>query len=130
MKKVLIALGLDMRPIFAFAQNQNNGAFEAGGGLNSSADGLVTFGGTLTKVANALIPFLLAVAVVVFIYGVIKYILAEAAEDKSVARGYIIYGIIGIAVIVSLFGLIKLLQGTDGIDPSAKVNIPQFPTTQ
>ena len=123
MKKFLIGLGIAALPSVTFASNT------IGANLNDTSTGLLSFVQTLTKIANALIPFLLAIAVVVFIYGIIKYILANGAEDKAVARGYIIYGIIGIAVIVSLFGLIKLLQGAVGVDGSETVNIPQFPSS-
>ncbi len=117
MKKYLIALGLALTPAVTFAQ---------GGGLDDATDGLADIVGNLTDAANALIPFFLAIAVVVFIYGIIKFILATGAEDKAAARGYIIYGIIGIAVIVSLFGVIRLLQSTFGIEPDAEPIIPQF----
>jgi hypothetical protein len=124
MKKFLIALTLAASPSLAFAVSG-----DITSNLNSTGNGLLGFVHVLTKIANALIPFLLAIAVVVFIYGIIKYILANGAEDKAVARGYIIYGIIGIAVIVSLFGLIRLLQGTVGIDGNETVNVPQFPAS-
>ncbi len=120
MKKYLFALGtlgLALAPAVTFAQD---------GGLEDATSGLADIVGNLTDAANALIPFFLAIAVVVFIYGVIKYILATGADDKAAARGYIIYGIIGIAVIVSLFGVIKLLQSTFGIEADAEAAIPQF----
>ena len=122
MKKYLISLSAVLFPAVAFGQTT------VADNLNNTGSGLLSFVKTLTQIANALIPFLLAIAVVVFIYGIIKFILANGAEDKAVARGYIIYGIIGIAVIVSIFGLIKLLQGTVGISGSETVNVPQFKT--
>ena len=70
---------------------------------------------SLTGAVNAVIPFLVAIAVVVFIYGVIKYVLASGPEDKAASRSLIIYGIIGIAVILSIFGLVKLVQSTFGL---------------
>jgi hypothetical protein len=119
MKKFLFAVGLTLSPVIALAQRR-------GGGLNEATSGLANIIYNLTDAANALIPFFLAIAVVVFIYGVITFILATGADDKSKARNYIIYGIIGIAVIVSLFGVIKLLQSTFGIDANADAPIPQF----
>jgi TM2 domain-containing membrane protein YozV len=120
MKKYLISLSVLLLPAIASAQNG------VGYNLNNTATGLESLVKTLTNIANAMIPFLLAVAVVVFIYGVIRFILANGAEDKALARNYIIYGIIGIAVIVSLFGLITLLQGAVGINGTETVKYPQF----
>lgn len=124
MKKFLIGVSAlaALVPALAFADVPQ--------GLQNTASGLTDFVKSLTDAANALIPFFLAIAVVVFIYGVIKFILATGAEDKAVARGFIIYGIIGIAVIVSLFGIIKLLQRTVGISSfdNSTVDVPQFQT--
>jgi hypothetical protein len=115
MKKFLASAALFLFPVIAFGQT-----------LEAATGRLPNIINNLTRAANALIPFFLAIAVVVFIYGVIKYILATGADDKAVARGYIIYGIIGIAVIVSLFGLIRLLQNFVGLTGSETVRVPQF----
>lgn len=120
MKKFLVALVVTLLPGVALA-----GA-DATTQLQTTTGGFITIVDNLTDVANALIPFFLAIAVVVFIYGVIKFILATGADDKAAARGYIIWGIIGIAVIVSLFGIIQLLQNLVGVDAGADAAIPQF----
>mgnify|MGYP000894841768 CR=1 FL=1 len=85
---------------------------------------------SLIYIVNLLIPFFLAIAVLVFIYGLIKYVLqAGESEARKEARGCIIYGIIGIAVIMSVFGLVKLLQNTLDIqnDNPTGGDIPQVP---
>jgi hypothetical protein len=123
MKKFLVGAVVFLMPALALAAAPTGNET-----LTDSTNGFVNVVDNLTSAANALIPFFLAIAVVVFIYGVIKYILVTGAEEKSAARGYIIYGIIGIAVIISLFGVIKLLQNTLGIQDNASVTIPQFDT--
>ncbi|MCC2630675.1 MAG: hypothetical protein K0S38_484 [Candidatus Paceibacter sp.] len=115
MKKFLAGAVVFLLPVVALAQSVETGVGKLPALVN-----------TLTNAANSLIPFFLAIAVVVFIYGVIKYILATGAEDKAAARGYIIYGIIGIAVIISLFGLIRLLQSFFGLTGAETVKYPQF----
>lgn len=104
MKKILVGIGTFMLPSLALAQS-----------IDQSANSATQAVGSLTRVVNAVIPFFLAIAVVVFIYGVIKYVISAGVEDRAAARGYIIYGIIGIAVILSIFGLAKLLQNAFGI---------------
>lgn len=73
----------------------------------------------LTDVVNALIPFFLAIAVVVFIYGVIKYIFQPGEESRKEARSYIIWGIIAMAVILAIFGLAKLVLNLVGVTPDS-----------
>jgi hypothetical protein len=50
-------------------------------------------------------------AVVVFLYGVFKFMRAEG-EDKQKGREFIFWGIIGIFVMISLWGLVAILQNT------------------
>ena len=68
--------------------------------------------GTIIK---SLVPLLMAIATVVFIWGVITYVMAKEDEDKSKARNKIIYGIIGLAVIVAMWGLVSIVTNTFGI---------------
>jgi hypothetical protein len=72
---------------------------------------------SLTQVINALIPFFIGIAVLVFIYGIIKYVLSGGDEGaRKEARNYMIFGIIGIFVMVSVWGLVNLLTGTFELD--------------
>jgi predicted membrane channel-forming protein YqfA (hemolysin III family) len=123
MKKVLIGAS-----VVAGFLSLSTVALAAGAtvAINDTASGFVTIVSTLTSIANALIPFLFAIAVVVFIYGIIRYILARGSEEKVSARGYIIWGIVGIAVIASLFGIINLLQNAFGVSTS---QLPLTPPT-
>jgi hypothetical protein len=104
MKKILIgvsALAALVLPNLAFAQLD----------LSSLTDSI----STLTAAVNALVPLGLAVAVIVFIYGIIAYLLAKKPDDQKAARGYIVWGIIGIAVILAVLGLAKLLTSLTGV---------------
>ncbi len=61
------------------------------------------------------IPVLFSMAIVAFLYGVQKYILAGASEDKvKEGRDMMIYGIIGLAVMFSVWGLVRLVINTVG----------------
>ena len=61
---------------------------------------------------NSIIPILIALGVVYFIWGVVQYFIGGGEEAKKKGRDRIIYGIIGLAVIVSLAGLINLVVST------------------
>ena len=60
---------------------------------------------------NALIGLFITLAIVVFFWGLIRYILA-AGEDKKNALQIMFYGVITIFVMVSIWGIIRLLQST------------------
>jgi TRAP-type C4-dicarboxylate transport system permease small subunit len=69
-----------------------------------------------TDVLDRLIPILIIIATIVFIWGVIQYITAGADEEKRAgARNLIIYALIGIFVIIAVFGIVKLLQDFFGV---------------
>ncbi len=77
---------------------------------------------------NTLIPILMAIAVVVFLWGIVKYITAGGdAEKEKAARGYIIYGLIGITVMVAIWGFVAFILSTLGINPNASINAPAMP---
>ena len=85
---------------------------------------------TLTDIVNIVSPVLMSVAVAVFLYGVVKYIIAAGDADKEkTARGYIIYGIIGLFVMVAFWGLVTVLSDTFNLGgESSSITLPALPT--
>ena len=74
---------------------------------------------------NDVVPVLLGIAVVVFIWGVIRYITAgESDEKRKAGRNLMIYGIIAIFVIVSIWGLVAILQELTGTTGGVIPTIP------
>jgi hypothetical protein len=71
---------------------------------------------TLLDILQLVIPFLSAVAIAFFVYGVIKYITAAGdVEKQKSAKGYILYGIIGLFVLVAFWALVTVLTSTFGL---------------
>ena len=60
---------------------------------------------------NALIGLFITLAIVVFFWGLIKYLWAQG-EDKTEGLSIMFYGVIAIFVMVSIWGIIRLLQNT------------------
>ena len=60
---------------------------------------------------NALIGLFITLAIVVFFWGLIQYLL-KAGEEKSKGLSIMFYGVIAIFVMVSIWGIIRLLQST------------------
>lgn len=84
------------------------------------------FKGLLKKIRldilDPLVGFLIAVGVIIFLIGVVKYIKSGDNEDeRKKGREFMIYGIIGLFVMVSIWGLVALLIDTFGIYPDKTI---------
>ncbi|MFC1756893.1 hypothetical protein ACFLZC_01915 [Patescibacteria group bacterium] len=79
------------------------------------------------NVVDAIIPLFMAIAVAVFLWGIIKYITSGGdAEKEKAARGYIIYGLIGMFVLVSFWGIIAFLSNAFGVDEAGTGSFADF----
>lgn len=91
--------------------------------------------GILYKIHNLLnliVPALVALGVVYFVWGVVRYVIADGEEAKKKGRDAMIFGIIGLAAIVSLWGLVTILQTTFGLAnvPAPSLEPLEIPTSQ
>ena len=69
----------------------------------------------LKNIVQFVISLLMTVAIAIFIYGVVLFIAAAGNEEKiKSAKGYIIYGILGLFVLVAFWGLVAVLSDTFG----------------
>jgi len=68
---------------------------------------------------GVLVPVLMAVAFIVFLYGVYKYFILNGASDTAHTEGrtFIIYGIVGFVVILSMWGLVGIVASTFSLSP-------------
>lgn len=65
---------------------------------------------------NTVIPLIFAIAIVMFIWGVIQFVLnADDAEKKAKGRDFMIWGILGLTVMVGVWGLVKIVGATFGV---------------
>jgi heme/copper-type cytochrome/quinol oxidase subunit 2 len=115
MKKLVFALGLLVLPVVpavTFAQG-GNGDF-ADLGNTSGLGGVLDFIG---NVITAVIPLIIGVAVLLFLFGVLKYVTNGGdPEKRTEARNTMIWGIIAIFVMVSVWGLVNVLTNTFALD--------------
>lgn len=82
---------------------------------------------TIMDILNVVVPLLIAVAVVVFLWGVVQYITAAGDEEKRKSgRQTMIWGIVGLFVMVAVWGLVNILISTFGLDTSVPV-VPGLP---
>lgn len=65
----------------------------------------------------SVIPLIFALAVVMFVWGVVQYVINSDEEAKKAkGRQFMIWGIIALAVMLSVWGLVKILGNTFNID--------------
>ncbi len=72
-----------------------------------------------TFLNSTIMPFLMVVATVIFVYGMIMYI-RSAGEEQEKMRNLMLWSIIALAVILSLWSLVGILSkffGTAVINP-------------
>lgn len=83
-------------------------------GAVSSIDELIT----LTEdILQRVVPLLIAIAVVILLVAIVRYITAgEDEEKKKNSKSLIIYAIIGLFVMVSIWGLVNILSGTFNLE--------------
>lgn len=67
-------------------------------------------------IINPIIGIIFALAVILFFYGVVKFLFYSENDDKrKEGRGHMIWGIIGMFIMVSVFGIIRLIMDTIGV---------------
>ena len=84
---------------------------------------------SIIGIINAiLVPVLMAVSFIVFLYGVYKYFILGGADESAHSEGrtFIIYGVIGFVVILSVWSLVTILTQTLGLSPGG--HAPSVPT--
>jgi len=84
---------------------------------------------TMGSLLGYVIPILITLAVVYFIWGVIQYTVSTDEEAKKGARSKIIQGLIGLFVIVAFWGILSLITSTFGVGPEQlrQEDIPCIP---
>ena len=85
----------------------------------------------LTQVFNLIIPFLVLLATVIFLYGILKYITAGGDEKKlEEAKSVIVWGVLALAVMLTAWGFVKVLIdaifGTENLPPLPGPDLTPF----
>ncbi len=81
--------------------------------LAAPGDEFVAFMNVFQSFLNDLIPIIMGIAVVTFLYGVVKFIKsAEQPEEREEGKKIIAYGILAIFVMVSMWGFVNIIVGT------------------
>ncbi len=98
-------------PILAFAQITITNPPVA----TCTGNGISNLICNLQLILNSIVPLLIALGVVYFVWGVVQYVNADGEEAKKKGKDRMIYGIIGFVVIVGLWGLVNIITTTFNI---------------
>ena len=65
-----------------------------------------------------IIPFIFALALAAFIWGVVQFFILNSDEEAKREQGkqFIIWGLVALAVMLSVWGLVRILGNTFGIN--------------
>lgn len=96
-----LAFAVTALPLLAAAQT-----------LNTAQTGIFRILGIVAAFMNGLIGVAITLAIVVFFWGLIKYLLGSGSEGKADGLKVMFYGVVTIFVMVSVWGLVNLLQST------------------
>lgn len=119
MKKFIYAVAVFALPVVTFAQPSQ---------IIESREGLFGVAELIKTILGWLVPILISAAMVMFLWGVLMYVIKSDPESKETARHTMIYGIIGLAVMVSVWGLVRVLTETFGVDNETQaVPVPKLP---
>lgn len=83
----------------------------------ASAQGVISLFDDFISVVIVVIPILLSMAVLVFFWGLVKFI-SKAGDEKEIEEGkqLIVWGLITIFVMVAFWGILGWLQYELGLD--------------
>lgn len=84
----------------------------SGGGINLNV--IKPYSDSIIGLINTiLVPVFMAIAFIVFLWGVFKYFIwgGENETEKADGRKFAMWGIIGFVIILSLWGIVNILMG-------------------
>ncbi len=84
----------------------------------------------LTFIRGYVIPFILAIGFLIFVWGMFQYFIRGGAneEAKESGRSLIMYAIAGYVVILAFWGIVNILSSGIGLNEEGLETIPQLRT--
>ena len=112
MKKVILAT-LALAPALAFAQSLGN---------------IETLVSSIGRVVDLTLPIVVALALLGFFWGLVKFIFAQGNEEsKADAKKIMLWGLIALFVMVSVWGLVGFIGNAFDIQQGETITVPRVP---
>ena len=118
LKTYITSLVLFALPVVLFAQ----------GGIADDGSG-GEFGQLLQDILaftnNILIPFILGIGFLVFVWGMFKFFIAGGANDEAKEQGksLMVYATLGFVLIIIFWGIVNLLAQSTGLDDGDAIGV-------
>ena len=98
---------------------------QVGTGLDEFLTSILAF------INTTLIPFILGIAFLLFVWGMFQYFIAGGANDEAKEKGksLLIYAILGFVIIIVFWGVINLLSGATGLGGQSLEPLPPVTIT-
>ena len=114
---IISGLLLGLTPMLASAQIATTGS---GGPFGELLKNIITFSN------NVLIPFIIGLGFLVFVWGMFQYFIAGGANDEKKKQGksLMIYATLGFVIIVVFWGLVNLLANSTGLEGKTGLDEP------
>lgn len=95
-----------------------------GGDIGTAMNNILTF------IRGYVIPFILAIGFLIFVWGMFQYFIRGGAneEAKESGRSLIMYAIAGYVVILAFWGIVNILSNGIGLENEGLDTIPQLRT--
>ena len=115
---ILSGIGSFFAPLFALAVTQ------ACTVTHDTIEGILC---KARSILNTIVPLLVTLGVVYFVWGVVQYIMTGDEAKKKEGRTKMIYGIIGLVVIITMWGIVGLITNTFGVSGAYTFDLPYLP---
>ncbi len=118
MKKIVSlfsGLGAFALPLVMFAQVSDPVIDATGGRFGDSLNNILTF------TNNVLIPFIIGIGFLVFVWGMFKFFIVGGANEEAKEQGksLMIYATLGFVLIIVFWGIVNLLATSTGLSGSS-----------
>lgn len=128
MKRIICSLSTTALLALPAVINAQNSGFQASGGK---------FGDLLKNILrfanDVLIPFIIGIGFLVFVYGMFKYFIAGGQNEDKQKEGkdLMIYATLGFVLIIVFWGVVNLLASSTGLDNANGLdNLPEIKETR
>lgn len=108
----------------ASAQTTNTGTLGPNGPVGKNLQDLVAL---VQSLIGPITGILIAITIIVFFWGLIKFIFSHDGKGKEGAIKYMGYALLALFIEVSIWGIIYWLGSATGIQQGGKAPIPQVP---
>ena len=118
-KKLSGLLALLLAPAVSSAQIADS---SSGGAFEDLLENILVF------INDVLIPFIIGIGFLVFVWGMFKFFILGGANDEKKEQGksLMIYATIGFVLIIIFFGVINLLTESTGLTGETIRNVPRI----